>query len=970
MVGVLVGRETELGRLAEALERAAAGSPCAVLVRGEAGVGKTSLVEEFLARHPDVTPLVGPCLELEGLPFAPVTLALRHLDVSRLLPWAADLAAVLPEVGVEPGVRQAAPDRGRLFHAIRLLLERLAADRPVVLVVEDLHWADGSTLGLLDFLVRGLRRCRVLIVMTCRTDDERAPRGWLGELVRVRGVRRIEPARLSMEETGALMAHRLGVRPSRSLVARVHERSGGNPFFVEALLEEHGAEGRGSVDDLLLERIRRLPAASRAVVAAASVGGRRVGHRLLAAVTPSLPGSASPADPSAAGSTAASAEVSAAWPVAGGAAQAVEEAVRAAVDAHVLVVDADGYAFRHELVREAAELALLPGERARLHRAYAEALERDPGLTSRERLAAELAHHWHAAGAPGRALPAALRAARAAEERHAHAERYAMLRRALELWPQAQEAGADRPTLQLRPREAEPNRPTLEPRPRETQVDLPTLLEAAADAAWLAGRQEEAVELVDRALAADPMRATALARRARYRLALGTGDPLADAERAVRALPAGPPTPDHAQVLAVLAAARNRAGDVASALAVSARAVEAARSLGDVSLEIQARTARGLTLLKRGEHDAALADLGVAGELARGRGDLHALTRIHLALAALHWPMSREETEAQAVRGMRVAAEAGLAHTMGAHLAAFAALALLASGRWREAERRLEEALEPDPPGLYGVLPLVVSGELALLRGDLVRAGERLAEARTALGARVEEGGLPMARLAAELALAYGDVEGARAACRPLLNLLDARGDTTAAWLLLMTAARTGDGIVEVADGLPDGLPLWRAASAHVRAEGGEAAWGEVVPLWEAAGHDYFAAVARTRTAQASGSRAVARELLPVAWREARRMGAAPLQEEIEATARRAGVPVAGEAAERGRPERKAGLTPRESEVLGLVAAGRTNRQIARELFVSEKTVAVHVSRILAKLGAATRGEAAALAHRLGLVGD
>jgi hypothetical protein len=517
-----VGRRAESARLAAALDRATAATPTVVLVGGEAGVGKSRLVGELAAgaRAAGATVLAGGCVERggEGLPFAPVAAALRMLagglgdaELATLVPQPArsGLARLLPELGPPaagggagggswPGAAPAGgeaalpadPGAGqrRLFGLLLDLLRRLAARRPTVLVVEDLHWADRSTRDLLAFLVRNLRRERVLLVCTHRSDElhRRHPlRPLLAELERDRRVERLELGRFDRGEVAAQLTGILGVAPAARLVERVHARSGGNALFVEELAAAAPAGGTpaalgggaspafGGLRELLLGRIEPLPEPAREVLRVVAVAGGRLGHDLLAEVA-GLP------------------------------APELQAGLRAAVGARLLQVDAHpgGYGFRHALVTEAVDDALLPGQRCRLHARLAAALRRaGAGLPGGDpALAAELAWHWYAAHDLARALPAAVDAGLAAERCCAFAEAQHHFERALELWE-------------------------LVPAP--VGLDRVELLARAAEAAAGAGGAERAIMLARGALAEvdparDPRRAGSLARRlAAYRRAAG-----------------------------------------------------------------------------------------------------------------------------------------------------------------------------------------------------------------------------------------------------------------------------------------------------------------------------------------------------------------------------------------------------------------------------------------------------------------
>ncbi len=338
---LLVGRAAESRLLDDAARRAGEGDVAVVLVGGEAGVGKTRLVEEFATRS-GTRVLTGGCVELgaDVLPFAPFVAALRGVAPSLDDAERARLAPLLPGLPSAPTADDEHA-RPRLFEGVLALLARLAAERPTLLVLEDAHWADRSSLDLLDFLVRNLRAAPGAMLVVTHRSDEPAARGLrtlLAGLGRLAWVERVALAPLSRPEVAAQAGAILGRPADPELVRTVHSRSDGNPLFVEALLADpHGLPG--SLEDLLGTRVDRLGSAA-TVVRAAAVGGMRTPHAVLAAVC----------------------------------AEPVDEPVRAAVDAGVLVVDGDGYRFRHALIRDAVLARVLPGERAALHRRYADAL--------------------------------------------------------------------------------------------------------------------------------------------------------------------------------------------------------------------------------------------------------------------------------------------------------------------------------------------------------------------------------------------------------------------------------------------------------------------------------------------------------------------------------------------------------------------------------------------------------------------
>ncbi|WP_369208964.1 AAA family ATPase, partial [Streptomyces sp. PU-14G] len=429
---VFVGRAAELAALTEALARAEAGTPQALLLGGEAGVGKTRLLEEFLERVRALggTTTLGGCLELgaEGLPFAPFTTALRGLrravGPARLASAAegreAELARLLPDLAVPaPAAAQReeyadlsdGADGGRalLFEATAQLLERLAADRTLVVALEDLQWADRSTRELVGYLFRSTRACRLVLLATYRSDDvhRRHPlRPFLAEQDRLRTVLHLALPRLTRAEVRAQITGINGTEPDSELAEEVFRRSEGIPFFVEELTATRATCAiSDSLRDLLLVRVEALPEAAQRVVRLAAGGGSAVEHALLAAV-------------------------------AGLGEEALLDALRAAVGGNVLRAtdDGSGYHFRHALLREAVREDLLPGELARVNRRYAETLEADPSLVRAEERPARLAHYWHRGRDAAKALPAALSASVDARSRHAYAEEHHLLERVIELW--------------------------------------------------------------------------------------------------------------------------------------------------------------------------------------------------------------------------------------------------------------------------------------------------------------------------------------------------------------------------------------------------------------------------------------------------------------------------------------------------------------------------------------------------------
>ncbi|WP_181803634.1 ATP-binding protein, partial [Streptomyces shenzhenensis] len=367
----LIGRDDELARLAGILERARNGSGQAVLVAGDAGVGKTRLLDEVAARAAEggATVVVGHCVDLGdvGLPYLPFTEILGVLaGDERFAGILGAHPAVARLLGAASDSSRDADARLRLFEGVAALLAELAAAAPLVLILEDLHWADQSSRDLLRFLLsRGVLPRRLAVLASYRADDlhRRHPlRALLAELVRLPGVERLEVRPLADAEVARLVRV-LEERPlSEATVRDIVERAEGNAFYTEELVAAADADGMpAGLADLLLIRVEQVSQTAQQVLRTAAVAGRRVGHDLLRDAV-GLPE------------------------------EELEAAVREAVGRQLLVAgDGDTYAFRHALAREAVYGDLLPGQRARLHGTYARLLAARGGGAE---TAAERAHHY------------------------------------------------------------------------------------------------------------------------------------------------------------------------------------------------------------------------------------------------------------------------------------------------------------------------------------------------------------------------------------------------------------------------------------------------------------------------------------------------------------------------------------------------------------------------------------------------
>jgi DNA-binding CsgD family transcriptional regulator/tetratricopeptide (TPR) repeat protein len=996
---VFVGRDQELAALDAAMAVAGGGDPVFALIGGEAGIGKTRLAEEFATRATTAgfAVLTGNCVELgaEGLPLAPVISALRAL--SRMLPpaeladvvgpAAGGLSRLLPELAPPGGpaaVTAGADSAVSLPELVAGLLGRLCSLRPVLLVIEDLHWADQSTLELIAYLVRTLREVPLLAVVTYRSDELRRRHplrvlltGW----ERVRSARGIELGSLDRDEVADQLTGILGAAPEPDLADLIFDRSGGNAYLVEELASVASRPGRPGNDaglppslrDVLLHRADSLSPAAQHLLRAASAGGRRVAEGLLAAVARTAEAELYPA-------------------------------LREAVDGHVLVVDAagTGYEFRHALTRDAVYEDMLPGERARLHAAYAAALAADPGLADDAAVPAALAHHWYSAHDLPRALPALLIAASHALGSYAPAESLHHLERALEIWPRIPDAA------------------------ERAEAGLAEVYLRAVDAAYYAGVLDHALDLSEQGMAALPaepadgtgaLRAQLLDRRAMVLRDIGREDEAISALRqALTLLPAEKPSQLRAMLLSSLASTLMRVDDIAEAAEVARRAVATAQAAGALREEADALITAGGASLYLGPDDVGLSDLRAGLDLAlRGNFPASALRGYINLSDALQLLSRHAEAMEVAAQGRALAARVGRARTLGSFLAGNMAISALQRGRWPETERLTAESLRTAREGIYRVILLQPAVGLAARRGDYPAAAELLRQARKETGASINaQALLPIAFDEALVRHGQGDLAGARellvAALAGRKGPMSVRHAWPLLWLGMRTAAdeaiRARDRrmpplaesvaaaaeLTSIAERLSARFPeacgyrcLFDAERARGDSSDAPQPWAAALAIWRDLGAPYLIGYCLLRYAEAllaAGDRAAAGQAVREAHAIAAGLGAAPIAEQAAALARRARLPLddgaPGPAEDKAtRPEAvgpagelaRLGLTHREREVLFQVAAGRSNAQIAKVLFISPKTAGVHVSNILAKLGVASRVEAAAVAHRLGLTG-
>ena len=996
-----IARRPELDVLGAAYDDAVAGSARVVLIAGETGVGKSRLVSEFVAGLGERDALVvsgsSPIIVGADIPFAPIAASLRDLSqrlpserLGELVPSDSELARLLPgHASIRGGVVDPLA-QVRLFEQWLSLLVRLGSEYHggVVIVLEDIHWVDASTRDLLAYFVANLSTGRLLLVLTVRGEGlagNSSLRSMLFEATRQPSVRPLDLDPLTVEETEALVSTLAGSNLTGEARARVAAISGGNPLFVEQLLRAGGDKGLPStLVALVAERLERLTPAARRVaqLAAAAMPGLPLAVLDEAATMLQLDLAAALAELHNAG-------------IVGIGHEAADETPQ----------------FRHPVVQEVMYAALMPNERKALHRALGEAMGRS--VESRATDPAwvlELARNLWMAGDGEKALPALVAAGDTAMESFAFSEALTLYERAIDA------AGRGGPTGRA------PIGFRLGATPRTGHGDSASLAERAAQAASLAGRPERALELLEMATGPTPLRPRVSRRRAEYLWEAGRqAEALEVYTAALADLPED--SDERAALQGAAARATLLAGHADAAQQMASEAVEVARAAGAESDELHALYTLSAAQARVGAPDTALATLAQARDLdlrRQRRSRIQPRPSRIVDLLSGYWSEATvlgsagrtEEAADAALEGAQTAAKLGIRGGWGGMVGVAAAEELIAIGRWAEAQALLDDWLA-GAPSTESAHWHATYAYLMALQGHAAQASQHLATSQAAARARSDPH-LRAAQLRAEAEIGFVTRQGSEASRSLELGLQDL-GDVLEraefvelVALSLRAAAEQADqaqarrATAELAalrsnavvlhgralargDGSPstsrprlEAFLTWAGAElARVAGNRDPAPWLAASDRWAALREPYRAGYARFRAAAEqlakSGLRQDARDSLAFAHATCLELGAEALRREVEALARRARIDLAPSSsgsrdpdpgADESTPVVAFGLSPRELEVLELVADGRTNRQIGEALFITEKTAGHHVSSILGKLGVASRVEAASIAAR------
>lgn len=964
----LVGRSAEQAQLLRMLDGAAAGEPQATLLHGEPGIGKTALVRDLVdaARALGFHVLFGQCLRFgsEVTTNGPITRAIerwaRGVDsaaLDRVFPGAVSSHDALHA----PGQDSESGSQGNLFR-LAGAVDRLADDAPTLVVMDDLQWADPSSLDVLSFVVAGLHTGQHLALAFTYRDTELGEghrlHGWLADVRRVRGVSRLPLSRLTAGETEQLVLGLPGRQSDVALAERVFARSEGNPYLAELVAQEVGdtVGGESPLGEALLASWHRLGPETRAVTQLVAVAGRPVAFRVLQDLV-----------------------------IRRGLEVDVTAAIREAVDEGIVIIqDTSDVWLRHPLLGEVILTTLPPWQLPEVHRAFAASWEVAEDVTDAER-ATHLALHHAAAQDAEPAYRWALRAADEALRLHAISEEATHLTSAVDL---------------LAPGFTGSGPPACE------------LLTRAARCLLAAGRPGRALEFFERALSGlDPHDEPLAACRVLMALNFAKGvnvtgsasASVADFERAVALTDPFPDSRERVLALAHLAYFQVFEG-VSAAAEHAAEAVRLAEELGADDALAWALVVRAQT---RWGTRAGVVDAERAWTLAKTVDETELLIRVSINVCNSYESMGQLTASAALSREVHaLMRERGSAQGISC-TGARGALTLVQLGEWDVARSVIRETLALRLNTRWGGAARCGAAVLSALEGDLEAAETHLSRARELM---------PVSDLGDNLVLSEMIVAIEAGQPRRALELVElwmtraVALDHSAADQLLQLAARAAADLAEGAPAASDeprrSAIIWLERIESLRGDSPRylplglddavhPAWGALyvadrarcsreeptmVPLWQAATEATERAgllfeharslyhwgrslvgepKGRERAADALGRSALIAQAL----------GAAPLAALVEQVALQAHLPLTASGDDHSTADlvsRLAGvaLTPREAEVLDHLVAGETYSQVARRLFISEKTVSTHVSNLLRKTGTTSRIELAAIAVR------
>lgn len=980
----MIARQRELQLLDACLESARANRASIALVRGESGMGKSRLVESVVeqARGSGVFVAMGHCTPVSGgeLPFGPFVEMLSQIDAA---PEAAGRVAgttwellreALTVSGSSSGVASldVGLGRSRLFTSVLWLLHHLGEQQPVMLVLEDIHWADSSSLDLLNYLARTSAREKLMLLLTCRDDAlTRDPnnRNAIRQLSRTHLSRDIHLKPLTPEQVGELLA-----TADRKLSAAQQDKviglSDGNPFIALELAAQHEIEGAHTeaLRHALLGPVDELPPDARFALHVAAVLGEAIPHEVLEKAIEGSVGD-------------------------------VASNLRLLTERGLLVAGAERYDFRHAILRESVVREMLPSELRAAHGAAGQGIRQSREEESPAQVA-QLAHHLVAAGEYKTALPAVTSAAASARSVYAFAEARRQLSVAREvLWNRV-----DDPE-------------------RLSGLSYEDLLCSEAEMARWAGQPSAAADLLRKGILTAPVSGLA---RARLELELGealwaAGDPaaaLAACERSEAALVPEPGEPElRARLFAALALALIATGQYERARAAAQRAIALAGEAGEsgesgaAGVVLQARITLATAIARQDDLEAGVAELRACLADAGAADAFKAVVRCYGNLAFLYSAAGRmREVLEVAVECAQACRRFGPLLLVAPTLAENWLHALVRTGRWDDAEevaRDLEQqwavegvaltlhvqlaqvaAARGDKPGFEAEMSIIerfarpddpysvhdvtaAHAEHLLWQGN---AHDAFRVARESLDwlTNQQDAGLVVSMCTLALR-AHADLVTSRAD----RVIRDSTARETAHLLsMAQQAAQSDPGALGHANLLLCEAEAARAFKRHAADQ-----WTKVVAEWQALECPYPAAYAQWRQAEelfGSRARMQGTGALNAALQTATRLRCTPLETALRTLARHAGVPTselqpvlpelsAPTPADPSAPALVVPLTPREHDVLLWLTRGFTNQQIARRLFISESTASVHVSHIIAKLGVSNRLQAAAAAQRLNL---